>query len=403
MEVRSLSPFPRIAPVTLIFLTVSLSLQAQELLPKWTFETHSAIYGSSASDGQYLYFGNEGGELYCLTREGILNWQLQLDGSIKSAPAVKGKSLIVNTDKGLLYCINAKNGKVIWQQQAGEERRYDLWDYNLSSPVIEEDKVFIGFGDGSIRSFALSSGEEMWRFQTDEVVHASPVILGESLYIGSFNGWLYKLNKVTGQVEWRFDTGGTNSYPNGEIQKAALVTKDMVYVTCRGNLLYEIEAGSGRELRSYTESGSWIIATPTMASGGLVFGTSDSQMIRHISLGDFQPSWSQSVSMRVFGKVEEANDRFLFGTLDGKVYLLDENGSIVSIYQTRESEANYDLVYGENGAIRKDILTLYGTNIAAAETLLLELGGFIADPLIIDDGLYIGNTTGTFYYFDLKK
>ncbi|QSE99151.1 outer membrane protein assembly factor BamB family protein [Fulvivirga lutea] len=380
---------------------LSTTLFAQ-LEPSWKFNTYSSIYGGAATDGSSIYFGNEGGEFYALSQAGEERWQVNLSGSIKSTPAVSNKAVYINTGEGILYAINPKKGTIIWEKKLGEEKKYDLWDYYLSSPLIENDRLYVGLGDGNVTCVSASDGRIIWSFKTVDAIHATPVIDGSSLFIGSFDGFLYSLNKSTGELNWKFDTAGSTNYPNGEIQKKALVDVDWVYVTCRGNFLYKINKTTGAKDAEFFEPGSWIIAAPVLVGNNLLFGTSDSQKVRSVDKNTLKENWSATTTMRIYGQGIAAESNAYFTTFDGKVIQVNTStGDSQVVFQTQTSKENYSLIYNEQGYFRKDMLQLYGSNIAAAEKLLLLLGAFAGEGLKHDGQLIYGNSNGTLYSFTI--
>lgn len=389
--------------IILSILVLIPSVGQSQISPAWEFKTWSAIYGGANSDKKNIYFGNEGGELYSLTIQGDMNWMIQLDGAIKSTPALSDNTLYINTDKGLLYALNSKNGSTKWIIQFGEERRYDLWDYYLSSPVIANGKIYLGAGDGNVYCIGLSDGSVLWKYKTDGIVHSSAVIDGNSLFIGGFDGYLYSLDTNTGKLLWKFDTEGSKNYPNGEIQKKVIIHENAVFVTCRGNFLYKIDKASGEKLASYFEPGSWIIATPVIAQQSILFGTSDSQKIRCLDIKSLTEIWSSDVTMRIYSKGILNNDSAYFMTFDGRIFKADiSNGALTQFFQSNQSKNSYPLIYNDEGHFRKDILQLYGSNIPAAEELLLSLGSFVAEGLTVNDELLIvGDSEGTLSTFKL--
>ncbi|MEQ8927189.1 MAG: PQQ-binding-like beta-propeller repeat protein [Fulvivirga sp.] len=386
--------------ILLMFL-ISSTLFAQ-LDSNWKFNTYSSIYGGAAADENSIYFGNEGGEFYAISKSGEERWKLNLPGSIKSTPAVSKKAIYINTGEGMLYAINPKKGTIIWEKKLGEEKKYDLWDYYLSSPLIENDRLYLGLGDGNVVCVSLNDGEVLWSYKASDAVHATPVIEGNSLFIGSFDGFLYSLDKSNGELNWKFDTAGSTNYPNGEIQKKVVVNGNWVYVTCRGNYLYKINSETGVKDAEYFEPGSWIIAAPVLVGNNLLFGTSDSQKVRSVDKNTLKENWSATTTMRIYGQGIAAESNAYFTTFDGKVIQVNTStGESQKVFQTQMSKENYSLIYNEQGYFRKDMLQLYGSNIAAAEKLLLLLGAFAGEGLKHDGQLIYGNSNGTLYSFTI--
>ena len=65
--------------------------------------------------------------------------------------AIKDDLLFVADFSGLFHCLDAKTGKVHWT--------YDMLAAAWGSPLIVDDKVYIGDEDGDIAVFNLDQGE----------------------------------------------------------------------------------------------------------------------------------------------------------------------------------------------------------------------------------------------------
>jgi outer membrane protein assembly factor BamB len=59
------------------------------------------------------------------------------------------------------------------------------------SPVVVGDRVFIGSVDGRLYALDVSSGREVWRFETGGALLASPSVAGRRLVIGNDEGDLF--------------------------------------------------------------------------------------------------------------------------------------------------------------------------------------------------------------------
>jgi outer membrane protein assembly factor BamB len=66
-----------------------------------------------------------------------------------SSPAIKNDLLFIPDFAGLMHCLDAKTGRVHWT--------YDLFAACWGSPLIVDDKVYIGDEDGEVTIFQLSS------------------------------------------------------------------------------------------------------------------------------------------------------------------------------------------------------------------------------------------------------
>ena len=97
----------------------------------------------------------------------------------RSTPAIDGDKVYVYDSYMVLRCLDAKTGKLVWQQDVLEDYfgRQIRW-LNASSPVIVDDIVIVsGGGKGkSFLAFNKTTGEEVWTSGDETITHATPVI-----------------------------------------------------------------------------------------------------------------------------------------------------------------------------------------------------------------------------------
>ncbi len=94
--------------------------------------------------------------------------------------AIKNDLLYVADFSGLMHCLDAKTGKPHWT--------YDMFAASWASPLIVEDKVYIGDEDGDISIFKLSSEMEMiGENNMGSSVYTTPVIANDTLFIANRN------------------------------------------------------------------------------------------------------------------------------------------------------------------------------------------------------------------------
>ena len=82
----------------------------------WSVQTGSDIVGMPLLTEDGIYFTNEAGTLYALTREGTTRWTQKFDATLHTGPISAGDLILVATDEeGLvLYAIDSE-GLQRWQ------------------------------------------------------------------------------------------------------------------------------------------------------------------------------------------------------------------------------------------------------------------------------------------------
>ena len=92
--------------------------------------------------------------------------------------AIKNDLLFISDFAGLFHCLDAKTGKRHWT--------YDMFAQAWGSPLIVEDKVYIGDEDGDVAIFKLSPEMHMLaEINMGNAVYSTPVVANNTLFIAN--------------------------------------------------------------------------------------------------------------------------------------------------------------------------------------------------------------------------
>lgn len=92
--------------------------------------------------------------------------------------AIKDDILYIADFSGLVHCMNARTGKPYWT--------YDMFAASWGSPLIVEDKVYIGDEDGDITIFKLGTEQEIiGEINMGSAVYSSPIVANNTLFIAN--------------------------------------------------------------------------------------------------------------------------------------------------------------------------------------------------------------------------
>jgi outer membrane protein assembly factor BamB len=160
-----------------------------------TGEFENIYHSPTIVDGK-LYVGVSKGYLYCLdpaNGDEIWHSDVEIDQSYSSPTIAYGK-VYVGGDNGLLYCLNEENGQQIWTYDTNDDRPFQYFNGDVSSPAVADGSVYIHSGyTGGARLYRLDAetGEELWlRKIVKDVGHGatsapSPTIANGKIYFGA--------------------------------------------------------------------------------------------------------------------------------------------------------------------------------------------------------------------------
>lgn len=101
-----------------------------------------------AIEADKIFIGNLHGELFSLNENNFsLNWKLKTDGVFNATPLVTNEVLIVPDLNKKFYYVNKADGKIL--------KTYELEGRAKHTPVIKDNKLFIGYDNGIIKAYEI--------------------------------------------------------------------------------------------------------------------------------------------------------------------------------------------------------------------------------------------------------
>jgi len=183
----------------------------------WRFQTESIVRNTPAIDNNTVFFGDVDGVLYAVDfTSGKEKWKFFTVGNglknedfgfdrraIISSPCIKNDKIFVGCRDGFFYAVNKDTGKEIWRVE------HEV-SWVISSLAVKDTIVVTGTSDGRfVQAVSSNTGKQIWKTRTASIVWSSPIIHNNKAYIGSGEGVLYCLDLHTGQIINRFQTSGS--------------------------------------------------------------------------------------------------------------------------------------------------------------------------------------------------
>lgn len=353
--------------------------------PRWIYETGDAVQSSAAIADGKVYVGSNDQNLYCLdayTGEKI--WNFTTEYKLRSSAAVADGKVFTGADDGNIYCLDAQTGTETW--------RKDIYSGNVppitievssfqprSSPIIIDDRLYVGALDGNVYCLDTSDGSEEWKFETGGPIFGSPAYSNGVIYIASTNRNMYALDASTGNEIWHWTT--PKSTTQLHFAPTPVVAEGKVFFG--GGAAYDTpiifvalnatDGTSAWQIDMDPDSNTQPIQSPTYYNG--VLYTSEHMGASAFSAADGSRIWYQWLGFQVFGSVALAEDRK--GDANGesigaKVYVGCDSYSVTCLR-------------ADNGTT----LSSYTTEAQVASS-----------PALWDGKLYVGSADGKVYCFD---
>jgi outer membrane protein assembly factor BamB len=297
----------------------------------WSFATDGPVRSSPLLHDGAILFGSGDGHLYALdAATGRERWRFPTGGAVDGSPVLAGGLVVVASRDGNLYAVEAATGSERWRLPLGEELPFRWgWDFVLSTPAVAGELLFVGSGSGEVLAVGAASGEVRWRHRTGGRVRSSPTVAGGVVYVGSFDGHLYALDAATGAQHWRFATEGTRldsvaaGFDRLSIQSSPAVTADQVVFGARDGSWYGVDRGTGAQRWRIDHGMPWVIASPAVADGKAVVGSSDGRFVTAVDLAAGRELWRSRTGSNQLSSPAVAGDVVVVGDFSGAVIGLD--------------------------------------------------------------------------------
>jgi len=173
------------------------------LLPAQS-EASAAVYGGRVfvflTDGRLYSVDPQSGTSVLLIDTGRSIW--------RSMPAVVNDILYVGADRYLMAI--STTGAINFSKELGGQ---------LYSPVVSQDKIFIGSNDENLYALNLF-GDILWKFKAGDAVRATPLVINNTVYIGSNDRKMYALDISSGVVKW---SKSVDDWPSSAVYSNGLV------------------------------------------------------------------------------------------------------------------------------------------------------------------------------------
>ena len=199
-----------------------------------------------------------------------------------------------------LVAIDAKSGAVKWSSSPGNLPQFSVVNgtvYVLTAGTMHVYDAETGVLKGSYDTSGLMVGS----------ASSSPVVVNDTLFLGSGNGELQALNSITGVPKWNFTTGDRPS--------SIVVDNGTVFTV--GDHLYALDAVTGVKKWSYPIGDG--VSTPVVANG-FVYIESDGMLVALNAVTGVK-KWSHPIGSGVSTPV--VANGFVYVNSNGKILALN--------------------------------------------------------------------------------
>jgi outer membrane protein assembly factor BamB len=280
----------------------------------WRVEIPKGVEASGTAIKDRLFSGSNNGKMYAIDlKSGEVLWTFDTKSELVAEPLLDEGILYFVSGSQSLYALDASNGRQMWIHNR-QDTSNSMTVRGGSKPAISNGIIYAGFSDGSMVALNAKTGTEQWEITLNRDsrfrdIDSSPILDEDRIYVNSYDDKLYCLSKDKGEIVWSAPFGGSGT---------PLIAGDKIYtVSSQGDLvalakkdaavLWKKKASDG----IFTDPVSYLDLIVTGESQGkLLFLKADNGQIA----GSFEPGRG------VFSRPTILDDMVYFVSGEGNAY-----------------------------------------------------------------------------------
>ena len=175
----------------------------------------------------------------------------------------------------------------------------------------------------------------------------------------------------------------------------------MVYFGCRDSKFYAVDASTGKERWSYSNKGSWVIASPAVSGGKVYFATSDTALFYAMDAKSGAVLYSlDNKQWPMFSSPAIAGDMLYIGSHQGKLLAINlKTQKFAWTFETQASKKNgptYTKSDGSPNYAAAFTDSFYDDMVAGVQKMM-SVGAVLSSPVVVNGTIYVGSADGNVY------
>lgn len=300
-------PLPRCNPEA----TGSTSeILPDELEIAWEFKAKTQIDSSPLIVGEYTYFADISGVVYCLANEsGMKKWEYSTKNGFASGPAIDNGLLVIGDIAGEVHAIDATAGNIRWIQRIDGEVS--------ASATFFRDKVLIVSQSGFLCALFRDDGNLAWKYETNDQLQSMPSISNGKTFLGGCDGNFHIVSILDGlKASAPIPLGGpTGSTP--------AVIENLAVVPIMDGAVVAIDLRSNSEVWRYLDkTQTQEYRTSAAVKGQVVVVVSQNKNVDGLDLRTGKRIWRYSMRKKAEASPVIAADDIWIASTDGRLIRL---------------------------------------------------------------------------------
>lgn len=291
-----------------------------------------------------------------------LLWEYKTDNEkagFEATPVIADDRIFVGDFDSSLHAIDLKTGNRIWTK--GAKAGF------INSAAIHQGKVVAGDFDGQVYCFDAAKGDELWRRELDQPIASGANFFRDQVLISSEGGTLYAFDLNSGTPAWNYETGD-------QLRSSPTIWKTFTLLGGCDSRLHKINLNEGKADGNGVDLEGPTMSTPCVI-GDLAIVPTQPGLIRAIHLESNKIVWT-------FSNNEVINDIRSSAACSGKQFGDSYQGIVVLTTRNR----------------RVICLNLKDGSLVWETVLKKRTDG---SPILCDGRAWIASADGQIYALDL--
>lgn len=273
---------------------------------------------SPAIDDGIVYVGDNRGYLRAFELEnGKEIWSVNDGSTYHSAPVIYKNKVIYGTVQGRVIARDAKSGETIF------------YNVDLGSPVetagtVYNGKIFFQLRNHQVFCLDVETGKILWGFKkslpylTTLQRSSTPVVINNKVYVGFADGTLAAISIEEGILVYETKLSQASKFL--DVDSTPVLFDNKIFIGPQSSNVVSIEPNTGKIIRRAEFSS---LRSPIIYKDSLVYGTTDGEIIfcdKNLVIQKHQKVSKTAVTSIVLYK-----NNFVVGTMSGELLAISSN------------------------------------------------------------------------------
>lgn len=278
----------------------------------WQGDDGSAYHAGAVAYKDQIIYGTVGGRV--ISRQGLMGtikYSVDIGASVETRGVVHNGRIFFQLRNHQVYCLDIETGKIIWAYKRAVPYLTTL--QRVSRPVIYNDKLLVGFADGTFAALSIEEG----------------VLL--------------------------YDAKLSNGSKFVDVDNEAFILNDKVLISPAGGVVSVIDPQTGKILRTSDFQTS---RAPILNGDDLLFGTSEGELL--VTDKNLVEKRRVKITTGVVTNIAKYKNKLLVTGTTGDVLLVDPLS--LNVVDKFELGHAYSAVFGEVSSTGNEVAFISSRN-----------------------------------------